>query len=105
MKDIIHRQHDRFASFCTEWLEAWNQHDIDQIVSHYTDPVTIHSPFLQSVQPELSGSPMTRQQLRAIYQRALTAYPDLHFTPINIFVGTDSVVCHYRSVNDLLARK
>jgi len=103
MKDIIHQQRDRFTRFCTEWLEAWNDHDIDRVVSHYTDPVTIHSPFLQAVQAGLSGSPMSRQQLRTVYGRAFTAYPDLHFVPINIFVGTESVVCHYRSVNNLLA--
>jgi hypothetical protein len=103
MKDVINRQHDRYQRFCADWLRAWNDHDIERIVAHYTDPVTIHSPFLQSVQAGLSGTPMSLAQLRTVYGRAFTAFPDLHFEPINIFAGTDSVVCHYRSVNGLLA--
>ena len=31
-------------SFAAEWIEAWNSHDLDRILSHYTDDFVMSSP-------------------------------------------------------------
>lgn len=32
--------------FAAEWIEAWNAHDIDRILSHYTDDFEMNSPLI-----------------------------------------------------------
>ena len=31
-------------SFAREWVAAWNDHDLDAVLSHYADGVVFHSP-------------------------------------------------------------
>lgn len=32
--------------FAAEWIEAWNAHDIDRILSHYADDFEMNSPVI-----------------------------------------------------------
>lgn len=31
-------------SFASEWIDAWNAHDLERILSHYDDEVVVISP-------------------------------------------------------------
>lgn len=33
--------------FAKEWVQAWNNHDIEAILSHYTEDFEIESPIAQ----------------------------------------------------------
>jgi SnoaL-like domain len=89
----------QIAEFEREWIEAWNAHDIDRILSHYRDDVRFVSPFAaragarQGVIRGLSG-------LRDYFELALASYPELHFQPIAALGGIGSIALHYRSVED-----
>ena len=38
---------DDFAKqFATEWISAWNAHDLDAILSHYVDDFEMSSPVM-----------------------------------------------------------
>jgi ketosteroid isomerase-like protein len=37
--------HDEARQFASEWVEAWNRHDIDAVLTHYDAP----DMFLQAV--------------------------------------------------------
>jgi len=90
---------DRIAAFETEWIGAWNAHDIDWILSHYRDDVRLVSPLAAR-----AGAPQGRvdgrDALRAYFERALATYPALHFQPIAALGGIGSVALHYRSVEE-----
>lgn len=87
------------AAFEHEWIEAWNAHDIDRILSHYRDDVRFVSPFAARAgapQGELRGRPA----LRDYFARALASYPTLHFQPIAALGGVQSIALQYHSVED-----
>ena len=86
---------DRFAH---EWLEAWNSHDLDLILSHYSDDFVMSSPRIAAVAGEPSGVLRGKAVIGAYWAKALTAAPELRFELIGTFVGIDSIVLHYQGV-------
>jgi ketosteroid isomerase-like protein len=86
-----------------EWYAAWNDHDLDRILSHYSDGVVFVSPFAVEIADRPDGRLEGKEALRAYFGAALERFPDLHFEPIALMVGLDSVVLHYRSVQNLAA--
>jgi len=90
---------DLIAEFEREWIEAWNAHDIDRILSHYRDDVQFISPIAArfgTPRGEVRGRPA----LRAYFQHGLASYPALHFEPIAALGGIGSIALHYRAVED-----
>ena len=73
---ISHEQADRFA---TEWIGAWNAHDLDAIVAHYAEDVSFVSPFVAALTGEESARIEGRDGLREYFRQGLEAFPDLHF--------------------------
>ena len=33
-------------AFVADWMEAWNDHDLERILGHYADDVEYYSPFI-----------------------------------------------------------
>jgi ketosteroid isomerase-like protein len=86
-----------------EWYAGWNAHDLDRIISHYSDDVVFVSPFLTEIAGRADGRLQGREALRSYFGAALERFPDLEFEPIALLVGVDSLVLHYHSVKGLLA--
>ena len=49
---ITREQAERLAS---EWIAAWNDHDLERILAHYTDDFTMSSPRIAVVAHEPSA--------------------------------------------------
>jgi len=95
-------------AFVTEWMAAWNSHDLERIVGHYADDVEYWSPFVAALAepggPGVDGRLSGKEDVRAYFAAALGRYPDLHFDPpVHVATGAGSVSFVYRSVNDLTA--
>lgn len=103
MKDTVLAKTRQFEGFAAEWIAAWNSHSIDAIMSHYAEDVTVKSPFLVEAVKGSGGTVSGRETLRAIYSKAFQKYPDLKFELIRVLASTESVVLHYKSVENLLA--
>ena len=43
--------------FAAEWIAAWNAHDIDAVLAHYTDDFTMTTPMIQKLLGIPSGTP------------------------------------------------
>jgi hypothetical protein len=97
---ISHEQADRFA---TEWIDAWNAHDLDAIVAHYAEDVSFVSPFVAALTGDESARIEGRAALREYFRLGLEAYPDLHFDLFTALPGASSIALHYRSVGGRLA--
>jgi ketosteroid isomerase-like protein len=97
---ISHEQADRFA---TEWIDAWNAHDLDAIVAHYAEDVSFVSPFVAALTGDESARIEGRAALREYFRLGLAAYPDLHFDLFTALPGASSIALHYRSVGGRLA--
>jgi ketosteroid isomerase-like protein len=86
-----------------EWYAAWNAHDLERILSHYSEEIVFTSPFAVEIAGRADGRLEGKEALRDYFAAALERFPDLKFEPIALMVGTNSLVLHYRSVKGLLA--
>ena len=84
--------------FAEEWIEAWNSHDLERVLSHYSDDFEMSSPRIPIIVGNESGVLRGKDAIGAYWRRALELTPQLQFELISIFVGADSVVLYYRSV-------
>jgi ketosteroid isomerase-like protein len=81
--------------FAQDWVAAWNAHDLDQIMSHYEDEVELISPVAAQLLNQSDGKVTGKANLRAYFQKGLSAYPSLHFDLKDILWGVGSVVLYY----------
>lgn len=82
-------------AFARAWCEAWNRHDIEAVLEHFTDDVLFTSPVAGRIVPETGGVVRGKAALRSYWQRALGQVPDLHFTIIGVYEGVGTSVIHY----------
>ena len=85
-------------TFSREWVEAWNSHDLDRIMSHYAKDFEMTSPFIATIMQEPSGTIMGKENVRAYWAKALKKIPDLNFKLIDVLVGLDSIIIYYYGV-------
>jgi len=81
--------------FASDWIEAWNSHDLDAILSHYAADVVLTSPVAAKLLDDPSGTVEGSAALRAYFRRGLEAYADLHFELLDVMQGLTSVVLCY----------
>lgn len=86
---------ERAARFASDWIEAWNAHDIDRILSHYSDDFEMSSPVMARIAGVPGGHLKGKQAVRAYWSKALALYPSLGFIHVCTMVGVDSLVIHY----------
>jgi len=94
---------DRLRHLAGQWIEAWNAHDLDAILSHYAEDIEFTSPFVAKLTGDPSGTLRGKTALRDYFGRGLAAYPGLHFELLRTLTGVGSVTLYYRSVNGLHA--
>ena len=82
-------------AFAEEWIAAWNAHDLDRILSHYTDDFEMSSPYIVEVAGEPSGTLKGKPAVGAYWSKALARFPDLRFELIDVLAGADSVAINY----------
>lgn len=94
---------DAARAFAQEWIDAWNSHDLDRILSHYTDDFEMSSPLIVSIFGEPSGTLRGKAQVRAYWALGLERRPGLRFELLEVFSGVNSLVISYRSEQEHLA--
>lgn len=94
---------ERAERFAETWIDSWNRHDIDAILSHYDDDIEWSSPFVAQVVGDACGTIRGKAAVRTYLERGLGRYPDLDFELFKVFSGVGSITIYYRSVNNLLA--
>jgi len=80
-----------------DWLSAWNDHDLERILSHYDDEVELISPVTLKLLNNGDGVVRGKAALREYFRRGLQAYPNLHFELIEVLWGIETVVAYYRN--------
>ena len=89
--------------FAQDWVDSWNAHDPDRVLSHYTDDFEMSSPFIVAFSGEPSGTLGGKVQVGAYWRAALQRIPDLRFELIQVFVCVNSITIYYRAVLGKLA--
>lgn len=78
------------------WIDAWNRHDLEAVLSHYADDFELSSPFVVSIAEEPSGTLVGKTLVRAYWAKALQLIPDLHFELCDALTGVNSIALSYR---------
>jgi ketosteroid isomerase-like protein len=89
--------------FADHWIDAWNSHDLEQILTHYTDDFELSSPVIVSTMNEPSGRLKGKTAIGKYWSKALAKYPDLRFEKQHVFTGAGSVTLIYKGVLGLSA--
>ena len=82
-------------NLANHWVAAWNAHDLDLIMTHYDDAVELTSPAAAQLLGISDGRVVGKANLRAYFQRGLSAYPELRFGLQDVLWGVSSVVLYY----------
>jgi ketosteroid isomerase-like protein len=85
------------SEFSRRWETAWNAHDLDQLLSHFSDEVVFTSPIAVKLVAGSDGVLRGKDALRSYWSHALELIPDLHFTVEAAYAGLDVVVINYRN--------
>ncbi len=78
-----------------EVVEAWNSHDLERILEHYDEDVTLTSPLAAQKLGDPAGLVRGKAALRAYFALGLELYPELHFDLVDVMWGVSSVVLYY----------
>lgn len=85
------------VDFAQHWIEAWNAHNLDRILSHYADDFEMSSPMIQTLGLSESGTLKGKVAVGHYWRKALDNLPDLHFELLTLLVGVDTLSLHYKS--------
>ena len=95
---------NQFArQFAAHWIEAWNSHDLAQVLSHYAEDFQMSSPYIARIAGEPSGTLKGKAAVGAYWAKALKRMPDLRFELVDTLAGVDSIVLYYRSASGMAA--
>lgn len=81
--------------FARHWIQAWNSHDLDAILSHYAPEVSLTSPAAARLLSDPAGTVRGKEALRGYFKLGLEAYPNLTFELLDVMWGLSSIVLYY----------
>lgn len=86
---------DDARSFAREWVKAWNDHDLQAILSHYADDIVFHSPRIRLVMGGESDAVFGKAALKDYWSKALSMARDLYFEIDQVLTGSDALTILY----------
>ena len=77
--------------FAKEWIDAWNSHDLDRILSHYAEDFEMSSPLIIERNINLSGVLRGKTAIREYWAIGLAAVPPIQFELIDVHLGINAI--------------
>lgn len=98
MNNELIRQNIEIA---TKWFQAFNDHNLEQLLALYHDEAEHYSPKLKIRQPETNGLVIGKSALRAWWQDSFDRLPTLSYKPTTFTANDQRVFMEYvRSVEN-----
>lgn len=86
---------EKAQAFAREWVKAWNDHDLEAILSHYAEDVVFHSPRIRVVTGKDVDSVSGKAALREYWGAALDRLRNLYFEIDQVMAGSDALTILY----------
>jgi hypothetical protein len=86
-----------YEAFADVWLQAWNDRDVEGILTHYTDDIELRSPMAAHLLGDTSGIVAGKLLLRDYITTVFKAFPDAsRLSLLGVCQGVRSVVVLFR---------
>ncbi len=89
--------------FAKDWIDSWNRHDVNAVLSQYTEDFEMTSPLIIRIAGESSGKLKGKGPVAAYWLKALRSNTDLHFELLQILIGVESITLYYRNQEEHFA--
>lgn len=83
--------------FVVGWEAAWNSHDLERILAHYSDDVVFQSPYVAHRLQEPTGEVRGKDALRSYWGSGLQQQPTLKFRVEGVRLSVNTLVINYRN--------
>jgi len=93
---------DSFAKeHIQRWINAWNNKDLETVLSMFTEDIEFFSPKIKVITPEFNSEKVNnKQDLKHYWLTALQKLTSLHFTPKEFFIKGNACVLEYIATFD-----
>lgn len=89
------------TSIAYKWFDAFNQHNLEQLLSLYDDNAQHFSPKLKLRKPETNGLVIGKEAMRDWWKDSFERLPTLKYKVTSLTANTDRVFMEYvRSVEN-----
>ena len=89
---------EQALAFAQAWVNAWNSHDLDAVLSHYTEDFEMSSPFILQMGIDATGTLKGKENVAAYWRKAMAKYPDLHFELREVLSCVHTIIIYYDSI-------
>jgi ketosteroid isomerase-like protein len=86
---------EKLQSIAFKWFDAFNNHNLEQLLSLYDDDAEHFSPKLKIRKPETNGLVVGKQALRDWWQDAFERLPTLNYKVTSLTANSDRVFMEY----------
>ena len=79
-----------------KWINAWNNKDLEKVLSLFTDNIEFYSPKIKVITPEFNSEKVNnKQDLRHYWSTALKKLNSIHFVPKEYYIKGNACVLEY----------
>lgn len=82
-------------SIAYKWFDAFNQHNLEQLLSLYDEQAQHFSPKLKIRKPETNGLVIGKEAMREWWKDAFDRLPTLHYKVTSLTANSDRVFMEY----------
>lgn len=87
--------------YVNSWAKAWNDHNLKDILSHYSDKILLQSPKVKLVYPNQTSTTITNKKgLEEYFSLGLKKFPKLQFVPVEYFLKDNTLIFEYKATPD-----
>lgn len=86
---------EELSQIAQRWFDAFNQHDLEKLLSLYDENAEHYSPKLKVRQPATNGLIKGKSSLRAWWRDAFDRLPSLHYEIVRLTPYQDRVFMEY----------
>ena len=79
------------TAFARDWIDAWNAHDIEKILAHYSEDFMIETPMALKLYTQSHGTVVGKSDVRKYWTMGLERNPNLKFELLDLLIGVNSI--------------
>jgi len=85
-------------NFANDWIKSWNSHNLDDILSHYSEDIEVTTPMIKLALGLENGMLKGKDLVSDYWKKALIKFPDLFFELYKVTFSVNSVALYYKSI-------